>query len=286
MVRIDFKIHKVSHIVKSILGFLEFSLYYPKYNNRELIVVNYHGTPHKFFKNFKKQVDFLTNIFQPLKASEIDKYFNDELSTLKPSILFTFDDGLKNNLEAARYLSDKNISAFFFLIPSFIESQKELQQNYYKTHIRPIINLHIESKEEDLTALSWDEVREITSLGHCIGCHTHTHNLVADKSTIENSTFEIVVSKKLLEDKLDCKVDSFCSINNTLVSIGNKEKQIVSEHYKYHFTTIPGYNEKKNNLLIKRRNIESFWLLGTVKLSVGKFDLRRWDKSINEYNAL
>jgi peptidoglycan/xylan/chitin deacetylase (PgdA/CDA1 family) len=285
MVIPDFRIHNVSHIVKSILGFLEFLLYTPKYNKGELIVVNYHGTPAKFFKNFKKQVDFLTSIYQPLKASEIDKYFNGELSTKGPFILFTFDDGLKNNLQAANYLAEKNISAFFFVVPSFIETLKDDQARYYKTHIRPIINSHIESKEEDITALSWNEIKELINSGHCVGCHTRTHTLISNKSTADNSIFEIETSKKLLEDTLANKVDSFCSINNTLISIGKKEKHIISENYKYHFTTIPGYNNHSNPLFIKRRNIESFWLPGAVKLSVGKLDLRRWKKHVSEYDS-
>ena len=286
MVKPDFKIHTSSHLIKSTLGFLEFLFYPPKYNNEELIVVNYHGTPDKFFTNFKKQVAFLTRSFKPLKATEIASYFNTELSAEKPHILFTFDDGLKNNLKAARYLAEQGISAFFFLVPSFIECPEDLQSDYYKTNIRPIINPFIESGEKDTKALSLEDIQEIIALGHCIGCHTHTHRLVATESTIENSIFEIIVSKKLLESKLNISISSFCSINNTLLSISKKEKELLSENYKYHFTTIPGYNEQKNPLFIKRRNIESFWLPGAVKLAVGKFDLKRWEKYILKYNSL
>lgn len=128
MVKLDYRIHKATHIIKSITGFLEFSFFHPKYDNKELIVVNYHGTPHKFFKNFKRQVDFLTRIFQPLKAIEIDRYFNGELLTTRPSILFTFDDGLKNNLDAAKYLADKNISAFFLLFRLLSNVRKTFNQ--------------------------------------------------------------------------------------------------------------------------------------------------------------
>jgi len=286
MVIPDFKIHKIPHVIKSLLGTLEFLFYTPKYNNNELVVVNYHGTPSKFLKNFKKQVNFLTKIYQPLNATDIDSYFNGKLSNQKPFILFTFDDGLKNNLNAAKYLAEKKISAFFFLIPSFIECEENLQANYYKTNIRPIINPYIESEKEDTTSLSWDETRELINLGHVVGCHTHTHTLISDKSTAENSVFEIIASKKVLENKLNSEIISFCSINNTLLSVGKKEKTIISENYTCHFTTIPGLNEHPNPLFIKRRNIESFWLLGAVKFSIGKFDLKRWKKYIQEYNSL
>ena len=286
MVKPNLKIHKSSHLIKSALGFTEFLFHTPKYNTRELIVVNYHGTPEKFFNNFKKQVDFFTNFFTPLKATEIEAYFKNELPIQKAHMLFTFDDGLKNNLQAARYLAEQGISAFFFLVPSFIECKKKLQTNYYKTNIRPTINSLIESEEKDTTSLSWEDIQEIISLGHNIGCHTHTHRLIASESDIENSIFEIIASKNLLESKLNITIDSFCSINNTLISIGKKEKQILSENYKYHFTTIPGYNQQSNPLFIKRRNIESFWLLGAVKLAVGKFDLNRWKKYIVEYDSL
>src|ERR1700739_3069926 len=149
MVIPDFRIHTLSHIIKSVLGFLEFSFYPPRYNNGELIVVNYHGTPSKFFENFKKQIDFLTHIFHPLNATELDKYFSGQFLAEKPRVLFTFDDGLKNNIEAARYLSEKKISTLFFLVPSFIDCPEDLQQKYYKENIRPIINPFVESGLED-----------------------------------------------------------------------------------------------------------------------------------------
>lgn len=120
-----------------------------------------------------------------------------------------------------------------------------------------------------------------------VGAHTRTHTLVAADSTPENSENEILTSKKIIEDKLDISVDSFCSINDTLLSVGKKEKTLIEKNYSFHFTTLPGYNrEKKDAHFIKRRNVECFWPSGAFYYALGRSDLKRWEKKITLYENL
>jgi hypothetical protein len=123
--------------------------------------------------------------------------------------------------------------------------------------------------------------------GHRIGSHTLSHTLVASTASIEKSILEIKNSKEqiLLQlDDISPEIDSFCSINNTLESIGAKELELIKDQYLYHFTTIPGANLPSSNpLYIKRCNIESHWLPGAVMYALGKWDLRRWKKADETY---
>ena len=50
--------------------------------------------------------------------------------------------------------------------------------------------------------LTWQEVRELTNLGHEIGSHTVTHADLA-KTTVDQFRRELTESKRTLEDRLE-----------------------------------------------------------------------------------
>jgi peptidoglycan/xylan/chitin deacetylase (PgdA/CDA1 family) len=282
------KIHNLIHVFKAAIGYFEKFIWGINYSNNELIILNYHSTPKKFNGNFERQVLYLSSRFNIISPADLDKYyFGNSWKSDKPSILFTFDDGLKNNLNAVSVLEKYNIKALFFLVPNFINSEKNNQKEFYIKNIRPVINKEIDSESDDFTALSWQDIKLLITKGHIVGSHTLSHNLIAQNSTLQNSKIEIVNCKGVIEKALDIKINSFCSINNTILSVAKKEKLLIEQNYKFHFTTFPGFNEKrKDSMLIKRRNVESYWLMGVFYFALGKIDLYRWNKSINTYNDL
>lgn len=282
------KIHSLPLLLKSVFGNIESLFFDITYSSSELIVVNYHSTPKKFSANFERQVKYFKRHFNIISPLELENFFySEKFETDKCSLLFTFDDGLKNNLNAVNILEKYQVSAMFFVVPEFIDTPANKQKKYYLQNIRPVINYNIDNEDEDFTALSWEELRQLISKGHKIGAHTLTHTLIASKSDIKNSTNEILDCKKIIEKETNSEVNSFCSINNTSVSIGKTEKELIKEGYKFHFTTFPGLNQiNKNPLLIKRRNIESFWLQGAVLYAIGKLDLKRWEGKIKLFSDL
>lgn len=286
--RYNSKIHNIPMLLKSIIGKIEKVFSGLNYSSKELIVVNYHSTPKIFDSNFEKQVVFFKEKYNVISPFELeDYYFNKDWKPKKCSLLFTFDDGLKNNLNAVKILDKHNIKAIFFIVPDFINTKLDRQKEFYLNKIRPIINSQIDNEEEDFTALSWIELQELLAKGYSIGAHTHSHSLIAQLSELKNSIYEIVYCKETIEKALSTNITSFCSINNTSVSVGKKEKDLIAANYKFHFTTFPGLNnDGKNPLLIKRRNMESFWLMGAVYYALGKFDLKRWKNKTEQFNNL
>ncbi len=287
--KLNFKIHSKAHILKAALGLIEFSREGIDLPPKELMVVNYHGTPLKFIHAFEEQVLFFKRHFNIIRPEQLDDFYTEGFKSNRPSLLFTFDDGLKNNLHAIKILDKHQLKALFFVIPDFIDTSPELQKDYYLQNIRPKLNSAIESEPEDFTSLSWNEIKSLISEGHKIGSHTSTHSL---KSTlaIEKSKYEIIDSKKKIAEKLGLglgEINAYCSPNNTLFSTGAKEAKLIRAHYKYHFTTFPGSNlEDKNQQFIKRSNIECFWLKGAVLFAIGKLDRKRWKKAIQLYNDM
>jgi hypothetical protein len=283
----DPRIHPVQHLAKDILGRLEKLRGGLKYQANELLVLNYHSTPIKFIAHFEKQVDFLSQHYNVIGPANLEDYFAGTLRSDRCSVLFTFDDGLKNNLHVARILEKKNMRALFFIVPAFIETPLEEQKNFYLKNIRPTVNDRIDHNEEDFSALSWEDLKTLIERGHAVGAHTLTHTLVANGSSLDNSQKEIIACRSEVENKLSVLVDSFCSINDTLLSVGSKEKKMIEENYRYHFTTLPGYNSiETDRLFIKRRNVECFWPTGAFYYSLGKSDLKRWEDRISQYADL
>lgn len=284
--RYNSKIHDKNHFIKNILGNLEFFLNDPAKSKNDLLVVNYHGTEKKFLTNFEKQLVFLKETYHIIAPQELHLFYESDWKKEKQSLLLTFDDGIKNNIYALDILEKHKLKAFFFIIPGFVDTPVDQQKGFFLKNIRPIINTEIDSQTEDFLSLSWEEIKKIAAAGHSIGSHTYSHTLVKNSSD-EVGQKEIAESKHLIEKNLHLKIDSYCSINNTLLSTGSSEKKIIHSNYKFHFTTFPGLNSKNRNpLFIKRRNIECFWLLGTIKFALGNWDLRRWKAGIETFDKL
>jgi peptidoglycan/xylan/chitin deacetylase (PgdA/CDA1 family) len=274
-------------LAKSILGRIEKLRGGLRYDSEELLVLNYHSTPAKFIGQFEKQVDFLTSNYNILGPSKLEDYFGGNLSADRAHVLLTFDDGLKNNLNAARVLEERNMRGYFFIVPAFIDTPKAQQKDFYLRNIRPVINAAIDQEQEDFLALDWTELAELIKKGHAMGAHTLTHTLLANTSTLENSESEIVQCKRTIENKLSVTINAFCSINNTLLSVGAKEKKLIEKNFRYHFTTLPGYNAgDKNPLFIRRRNVECYWPDGAFYYALGRSDLKRWSNKVAQYSNL
>jgi hypothetical protein len=107
--------------------------------------------------------------------------------------------------------------------------------------------------------------------------------MVKDVLNAEQLQEELIASKAVIEKQLSIRADVFCSINNTLLTIGKAERKLVEENYDFHFTTFGGNNASPDPYLVKRINVESHWLLGAFKFALSTFELNRWQKAIQLY---
>jgi hypothetical protein len=277
----------IAILIKRLLGSVLYRAGDLNYSNNELLVVNYHSTPKKFIPDFTAQVAFFEKHFDILHPNDLTNYFSGELPVgKKPRLLFTFDDGLLNNLHAAQVLEERGHRGFFFIVPSFVNAPPSEQKDFYLQFIRPVIDNSIDELEEDFTAMSWSQLQELLSKQHSVGCHTMTHTMTAEDQD-EKSAEEIVYSKQYLASVLNTTIDAFCSINNTLFSVNTKQKAMIASHYRFHFTTLPGLNcEEANPHFILRRNIECYWPKGQVLFAMGKMDLKRWATRRDAYRRM
>jgi peptidoglycan/xylan/chitin deacetylase (PgdA/CDA1 family) len=287
--KFDTKLHTNAIRLKTYLGNFLSACNWNFGKRNQLFVLNYHSTPVNFLKNFEAQIILFKEKFEILNPITFEFFFEGQINSDRPCLLLTFDDGLKNNLYSAEILLKHGLNAYYFVIPEFLNTDLSLQRQFYLNNVRNSINFNIDNQNEDFTAMTWEDLNGLLKVGNKIGSHTLTHSIVAlDSENMHvRSNQEIIESKIEIETRLSVLVNSFCSIIDTLKSVSAEQKKVIEANYKYHFTTIPGVNfSNSDTLLIKRKNVESYWTDGAVRYALSSIDDYRYYVSLLRYKNL
>jgi peptidoglycan/xylan/chitin deacetylase (PgdA/CDA1 family) len=169
--------------------------YYMNLNRIQFIYI------HHVFKDeeqaFEKLVKFLLVNHTPINYSEaVNKILNGIID--KPYIVFSTDDGFKNNLVAASILKKYGISACFFINPAIIGiSNYEMVKEFCLERLNcPPVEF-----------MNWDDISSLMKDGHEIGSHTQNHVKISD---MPFGAAEDDINKSIIEIKKYCgKVDHF-----------------------------------------------------------------------------
>ncbi|GHB31307.1 hypothetical protein GCM10008106_10030 [Mongoliitalea lutea] len=150
---------------------------------------------HHLFKdeeqNFKKTLTFLAKAHEFISYSEaIQKILTNTID--KPYIVFSSDDGLKNNLRAAAILEEYGAVACFFINPSIIgeRSYQKIEGFCKERLIFPTVDF-----------MDWKDVEFLLKQGHEIGSHTMNHINIAEEP-IERVREELLESKEMITKKI------------------------------------------------------------------------------------
>ncbi|OMF12119.1 hypothetical protein BK131_19135 [Paenibacillus amylolyticus] len=134
---------------------------------------------------------------------KIVSYECDKWLPKEPSVLITFDDGYKDNIEyAVPILEQFGVKAMFFVITNNMESHSEDCNNSDASHL----------------FMNWRDLVEIENAGHVLGAHTLSHPKMHEIS-MQTSQWQMEESIK--------KVKEHCS---------NPENPI---HFAYPYGFIP-----------------------------------------------
>lgn len=137
---------------------------------------------------FKEHMDLIKSGYTTVTISQLTDFINGKISLPEKSVAITFDDGWKDNLDAANLLIEHGLSATFYVLSGVFGDSK----NYMS--------------KEDIVWLSKHRNFEI-------GAHSHTHfmewegkmDLVDDRIMLG----EIAMSKSIIEDIIKRPVTSF-----------------------------------------------------------------------------
>lgn len=290
-IKYDATIHSKAQVIKALLGKLVSLVPLMQAPKNDLVVLNYHGTPKKFLNNFRLQVNFFQDRFHIISPLELEAFFEDKLEASdKPYLLFSFDDGTRNNLYAAEVLNKYDLRALFFVVPEFVKCRHESQSEYFLKNINPISDPQIDDTREDIMAMSWRELGELVAAGHEVGSHSATHTMKVSGADCRSRQYEVVESRRMLAEGLSLHPDrirSFCGPIDTLLSVGLTELTLIRDNYRFFFSTFPGSNLKpKNPYFIKRVHVEAFWMLSTVKFALSNLERIHWRRKVKLFEKL
>ena len=187
-------------------------------------------------KTFENHVDTVYKMGYEIVSIENVKKINHE-----NFLVFTFDDGCRGIIEAAKILKKYNFTATFFITTDFVGKHG---------------------------FVTWLDLTKIKEMGFQIGSHSKSHKMLSNLGDLESS-LEFKESKKCIEDNLNISVNLFAfpyGQKNTFKK--TQYLQLKKLGYIKCFTQIPKNQNKNdliNNFLIGRAGIKSFYNLYKFK---------------------
>lgn len=173
-------------------------------------VLVYHGTPARLRAHLGRQLDYLLERYRGIRGDELEDVLRNGPGP-RAGVVFTFDDGLANNYEiAAPLLEERGLRGIFCIPAAFPSVPRSEQPRWFMEHVRSSLNSEHET-EEDMLAMTWDQVRDLVARGHRICSHSLSHSQITAQATADELRAEIIGSKELLRDQLGpAEVDGFC----------------------------------------------------------------------------
>ncbi|MBW2146702.1 MAG: polysaccharide deacetylase family protein [Deltaproteobacteria bacterium] len=144
-------------------------------------------------EQFRKHVKTLVlRGYESLRMSELADCLQDGVKAPGKRVVFTFDDGFRDNYEhVLPLLTLHGCVGTFFVVVHRIGGIGEW------------------SPKTAGPLLTWNQIQEMYRAGMEIGSHTLTHPDLTRRRRVERRK-ELVDSRKILEDKLGAPVHSFC----------------------------------------------------------------------------
>ena len=201
-----------------------------------LRTVNFHSTPQSSAAYYAKLLRWYAEHFSTLDEGDLEEFFNTgRWHKEKPPLLLSFFEGTRNHYEVILPLLERyGLTAWFFIIPHFLEVPPAEQVAYANTHYIGVTPG--EYGDERLT-LSWNEVREL-SQNHVIVSHTLTHTALTPESSDALMIREIEVSKRVLEAQLGREVESFAWLLGAEHGLNPRaDAYLLRTGYRYLFST-------------------------------------------------
>ena len=252
------------------------------YKGNYIYALNYHDTPEHESSSLEKQLIFFKKHFSNVNQSDLNLFFaNKEWHKDKPGLILSFDDGLRSNFDVAAPLLEKyGFTAWFFIPTDFLDVPISEQFEFANNHSICIRSCVRKSYRDCRLAMTWDEVMQLDK-NHVIGCHTKSHKRMEASTTETQISQEIVLSKKILEEKLGHQIEIFCWVGGEEQSYSDVGARAIREaKYKYSFmTNCMPIKTDTNPHQLQRNNVETSWSINLVKFAVsGVMDLLYFPK--------
>ena len=178
-------------------------------NNSYIRVVNYHNTDPVDADRFEREIASFAEHFTSVSIADLDQFFETrKWHKDKPGLIPAIFEGFRNHYDVMLPILEKYGFKGWFYIPSFFMDVPVKEQLRFTQHYDLTVS-HPENYPDGRYALNWDEVRAIAK-NHEICCHTGNHFEIRPDTPDFDMYREIVISKRVMEEKIGRPVDVFC----------------------------------------------------------------------------
>jgi peptidoglycan/xylan/chitin deacetylase (PgdA/CDA1 family) len=209
--------------------------------------------------------------FNVVGLDDVLVYFGDGAELPERSVLITFDDGYRDNLEhAAPVLERHGYPAVLFVPIAYLDDRLPLPHEE-RLAARGIVN----------STLDWGELAELEAAGVRIESHGISHRPLADLA-LDEAAREIVLSKLRLEDRLGRQVRSFAYVKGSEAHYKPVHLSLLRQAgYDVAFTSVSGSNDRGTDpLRLHRYNVEPFPARTFELVLAGACDLIGWKDTV------
>lgn len=227
-------------------------------------VFNTHGTPPRHAESFGRQLDHILARYEAVDPYRLEEMLAEGPRGGRPLCAFTFDDGLRNHYVVAAAELEKRGLRGIFSVPSDFPSLPEAEQAaWFRRRVRAVPDAE-HATDEDMLAMSWEQVRELAARGHRICSHTQSHEVIGRGLPLDLLRTEIVDSRHRLEERLGVPVDGFCWPVERDPAAADAIR-LIRETYAYSLVGDTKALRKGHDPLdVNRTRIESSWSLDVV----------------------
>lgn len=232
-------------------------------------VVTYHDTP-------KSSIDKLRSHFEWYRENYSNCNLDDLRGLLehglwghdKPGLIVSFDDGLRSNYDVMVELLDEFGFTGWFMVPAgFIDLDSEQQIEFVRSNLIE----YDDSFRGDRISMSWDELKMLKNNSHVIVNHSMNHKRLSKELSDDDLEIEISESRKVIESKLECRVDMFAWVGGEEWSYSRKAyNKMIDENYNMIFCTncFP-INSKQSSHFLQRYHVDANYDLTEIRFALG-----------------
>lgn len=198
-----------------------------------------HGTPQRHADALAAQVRWARDRFELLDPrAYLEILDGARPPPSRPSVVFTFDDGLASNAEiAAPLLESFGTRGLFFVCPGFSALAGDDALGFFTTRIRPL-EAPARLAADDFAPMTPEMMRALHRRGHVIGNHTRSHQDLA-RVAPDATDAEIRGARDTLATWLDASVSCFAwTFAWNAISAPTWAAALAS--HRYCFTACPG----------------------------------------------